>query len=33
VTLATLQADLTHFEWPAAAYDVVVSIYVHLPAA
>ncbi|MDE1958057.1 MAG: class I SAM-dependent methyltransferase [Xanthomonadaceae bacterium] len=33
VTLATLQADLTHFEWPPAAYDVVVSIYVHLPAA
>ncbi len=33
VTLATLQADLAHFEWPHAAYDVMASIYVHLPAA
>ena len=33
VTLATLQADLAHFEWSHAAYDVIASIYVHLPAA
>lgn len=31
VTLATLQVDLAHFEWPHAAYDVMASIYVHLP--
>lgn len=33
VSLTTLQADLAHFEWPHAAWDVIASIYVHLPAA
>jgi SAM-dependent methyltransferase len=31
VTIETVQADLTEWDWPAAAFDGVVAIFVHLP--
>ena len=33
VTLAAVQADLTTWDWPVAAFDLVASIYLHLPPA
>lgn len=31
VTLKTACADLTTWEWPTAAFDAVVSVFLHLP--
>lgn len=31
VTLATVAADLTRWDWPAAGFDVIAWIFVHLP--
>ena len=31
VALRTVQADLAEWVWPMAAFDVIASIYVHLP--
>lgn len=33
VNLHTVQADLDTWDWPVAAFDVIASIYVHLPDA
>jgi cyclopropane fatty-acyl-phospholipid synthase-like methyltransferase len=33
VTIEAQQADLTAWDWPRGAFDVVVSIYLHFPAA
>lgn len=33
VSVATRRVDLTRVKWPVAAYDAIVSVYVHLPAA
>ena len=33
VTIDTVQADLTEWDWPTAAFDAVVAIFVHLPPA
>lgn len=33
VALATVTADLTRWEWPAAGFDVIAWIFVHLPPA
>ena len=33
VNLDTVQADLADWQWPSSAYDVVASIFVHLPDA
>ncbi|EQD60218.1 tellurite resistance protein TehB, partial [mine drainage metagenome] len=33
VALHTVQADLADWDWPVAAFDVVASIFVHLPEA
>ncbi|MGF1475577.1 MAG: SAM-dependent methyltransferase [Geminicoccaceae bacterium] len=31
VEVETIEADLRHWAWPVAAYDVVVSIFAHFP--
>ncbi len=31
VALATVTADITRWEWPAAGFDVIAWIFVHLP--
>lgn len=33
VTIEARQADLTAWDWPGGAFDLVVSIYLHFPAA
>lgn len=33
VAITTEQADLRHWSWPTAAFDAVVSIFIHFPAA
>lgn len=33
VSLRTEQADLTHWDWPQAAFDLVVAIFIHFSPA